>query len=141
MNALSAAEQLLRDGLFEQAAEAFARIADQLLLEGMAVQAADVYRKVLDADHNHDHALWQLADITAGHGRQAEARQYLTHLADLRTLRDDEHGVAECMARLQALDAAPPPPAQVAPMDVDLTDMLADLGHERVNKPSGREEP
>jgi cytochrome c-type biogenesis protein CcmH/NrfG len=141
MNALSTAEQLLRDGLFEQAAEAFARIADQLLLEGMAVEAATMYRKVLDADHNHDHALWQLADITAAHGRQAEARQYLTHLVDLRTLRDDEHGVADCLARLQALDAAPPPSRQVAEVDVDLTDLLADLGPQRGDKPSGSEEP
>jgi Tfp pilus assembly protein PilF len=88
-----------------------------------------VYKRALEADRNHDHALWQLADISARHGRAAEARQYLMHLIDLRTLRGDAQGLAECQKRLQAIDAAAGTTSAPAPaLEVDLSDALADMG-------------
>ena len=87
--------------------------------------------QALEADRNHDHSLWQLSDIAARSGRADEARQYLMHLIDLRTLRGDQQGLADCQKRLKALNVAAtssPPPAMAPGSEIDLSDALADLG-------------
>jgi hypothetical protein len=93
-----------------------------------------VYKKALEADHNHDHALWQRADIAVRGGRAAEAKKYLLHLVDVRTLRGDEQGLAECQARLQALDAGPDTAhraVSTGAVEIDLNDALSDLGEDK----------
>ena len=123
------AHDLLQQGLLDEAVRMYVQLADDYWLEERYVEAADVYKQALEADRNHDHTLWQLSDIAARLGWASEARQYLMHLIDLRTLRGDEQGIADCHTRLKALQAAASATAVAAPgSEVDLSDALADLG-------------
>ena len=123
------AQDLLQQGQLDEAVRTYVQLADDYWLEEKYAEADVVYKKALEADRNHDHVLWQLADISARHGRPAEARQYLMHLIDLRTLRGDEQGLAECRKRLQLIDAAASAASAPAPgLEVDLSDALADIG-------------
>lgn len=123
------AQNLLQQGQLDEAVRTYVQLADDYWLEEKYSEADAVYKKALEADRNHDHALWQLADISARHGRAAEARQYLMHLIDLRTLRGDAQGLAECQKRLQAIEAAAgTASAPGSALEVDLSDALADMG-------------
>ena len=125
------AHDLLQQGQLDEAVRTYVQLADDYWLEEKYAEATAVYKKALEADHNHDHTLWQLADISARLGRVNEARQYLMHLIDLRTLRGDEAGLGECRKRLQAVDAAAsaaPASAPAPVVEVDLSDALADMG-------------
>ena len=123
------AHSLLQQGQLDEAVRTYVQLADDYWLEEKYSEANAVYKKVLEADHNHDHALWQLSDIAARQGRGTEARQYLMHLIDLRTLRGDDQGLADCRKRLQAIEAAATP-THAAPhgSEIDLSDALADMG-------------
>ena len=122
------ANELLQQGEIDEAIRMLVQLADDFWLEEMYPQADAVYRKALEVDHHHDHSLWQLADIAVRQGRPAAARQYLQHLVDVRTLRGDEQGLADCRKRLQAIDAAMSASHASAPTEVDLSDALADMG-------------
>jgi tetratricopeptide (TPR) repeat protein len=98
----------------------------------MYSQADAVYKKALENDRNHDHVLWQLADIAARAGRWAEAQQYLRHLIDVRTLRGDGQGLADCQERLKAVEASARGASHSTPSsDIDLSDAIADLGGDK----------
>jgi tetratricopeptide (TPR) repeat protein len=128
------AHDLLQQGQLDEAVRTYVQLADDYCLEEKYAEAAAVYKKALEADHNHDHTLWQLADISAQSGRVNDARQYLMHLIDLRTLRGDEAGLAECRKRLQAVNAAAsaaPASAPARVVEVDLSDALADMDPEQ----------
>src|SRR5688572_23123007 len=126
------AQNLLQQGQLEEAVRTYVQLADDYWLEEKYADADVVYKKALEADRNHDHVLWQLSDIAARHGRPAEARQYLAHLIDLRTLRGDDQGLAECHKRLQAIEAAAgAAPAPAPGSEIDLSDALADMGGEQ----------
>ena len=124
------ARDLLQQGQLDEAVRTYVQLADDYWLEEKYAEAEAVYKKALEADRNHDHVLWQLADISARRGRPAEARQYVVHLIDLRTLRGDEQGLADCYKRLKAIDAAASAAPAQAPVsaEVDLSDALADMG-------------
>jgi tetratricopeptide (TPR) repeat protein len=123
------AHSLLQQGQLDQAVRTYVQLADDYWLEEKYAEANAVYKKVLEADHNHEHALWQLSDIATRLGRGTEARQYLLHLIDLRTLRGDDQGLADCRTRLQAIDAAATRAHAVPPgAEIDLSDALADMG-------------
>jgi len=125
------AHSLLQQGQREEAVRTYVQLADDYWLEEKYAEAGAVYKKALEADRNHDHALWQLSDIAARYGRVDEARQYLVHLVDLRTLRGDDQGLADCHKRLKALSvaaSASSPPAAGASSEIDLSDALADIG-------------
>lgn len=125
------AQNLLEQGQLEEAVRTYVQLADDYWLEEKYAEADAVYRKALEADRNHDHALWQLSDIAVRHGRADEARQYLMHLIDLRTLRGDDQGLADCHKRLKALNVAATartPTAAAPSSEIDLSDALADLG-------------
>lgn len=125
------AHTLLQQGQREEAVRTYVQLADDYWLEEKYVEAGAVYKKALEADRNHDHSLWQLSDIAARNGRADEARQYLLHLIDLRTLRGDEQGLADCNKRLKALNvaASKSAPHSAAPSsEIDLSDALADIG-------------
>ena len=122
------AQTLLEQGQLDEAVRTYVQLADDYWLEERYVEADEVYKKALEADRNHDHALWQLSDIALRLGRAAEGRKYLMHLIDLRTLRGDDQGLVECRKRLQALEAAPATPAAAPGSEIDLSDALADLG-------------
>jgi tetratricopeptide (TPR) repeat protein len=127
----AAGGNLLQQGQLEEAVRTYVQLADDYWLEEKYAEADAVYKKALEADHNHDHSLWQLSDIAARHGRADEARQYLLHLIDLRTLRGDEQGLADCNTRLKALNvAASTGTPHTAPLssEIDLSDALADIG-------------
>jgi len=125
------ANSLLQQGQLEEAVRTYVQLADDYWLEEKYPEADAVYKKALEADRNHEHALWQLSDIAARYGRADEARQYLMHLIDLRTLRGDDQGLADCHKRLKALNiaasASAAPPAKASP-EIDLSDALADIG-------------
>lgn len=128
------AQNLLQQGQLDEAVRTLVQLADDFWLEELYPQADAVYKKALEADHHHDHTLWQLADIAARQGRAAEAKQYLLHLVDVRTLRGDEQGLAECHARLQALDAPPDTALRAVTtgtVEIDLNDALSDLDGEK----------
>jgi tetratricopeptide (TPR) repeat protein len=125
------AHRLLQQGQLEEAVRTYVQLADDYWLEEKYAEADAVYKKALEADRNHDHALWQLSDIAMRYGRAEQARQYLMHLIDLRTLRGDDQGLADCHNRLKALNVAarasapsPTPPSS----EIDLSDALADIG-------------
>jgi tetratricopeptide (TPR) repeat protein len=124
------AHSLLQQGQHEEAVRTYVQLADDYWLEEKYAEADAVYKKALEADRNHDHSLWQLSDIAARSGRADEARQYLMHLIDLRTLRGDQQGLADCQTRLKALNvaASSSPPAVAPGSEIDLSDALADLG-------------
>ena len=126
------ARTLLQQGQLEEAVRTYVQLADDYWLEEKYAEADAVYKKALEADRNHEHALWQLSDIAARYGRPAEARQYLAHLIDLRTLRGDEQAVADCHQRLRAIDAAlSAAPAAAPGREIDLSDALADMGGDK----------
>ena len=125
------ARSLLQQGQLEEAVRTYVQLADDYWLEEKYAEAGAVYKKALEADHNHDHALWQLSDIAVRYGHADEARQYLMHLIDLRTLRGDDAGLADCHKRLKALTVAASTsaaPAAKANSEIDLSDALADMG-------------
>ena len=125
------AHSLLQQGQLEEAVRTYVQLADDYWLEEKYAEAGAVYKKALEADRNHDHALWQLSDIASRYGRADEARQYLMHLIDLRTLRGDDQGLADCHTRLKALNvaaAARPPHGVASNSEIDLSDALADIG-------------
>ena len=123
------AHTLLEHGQLDEAVRTYVRLADDYCLEERYVEADPVYKKVLEAAPHHEHALWQLSDIAARHGRPSEARQHLAHLIDLRTIRGDAEGLAECHRRLRAIEAAASVAHVAAPgSDIDLSDALADIG-------------
>jgi tetratricopeptide (TPR) repeat protein len=128
------AQNLLQQGQLEEAVRTLVQLADDFWLEELYPQAEAVYRKALEADRHHDHTLWQLADIAARQGRAADAKEYLLHLVDVRTLRGDDDGLADCRARLQALDDGPDTAHRAAAsgaMEIDLNDALSDLGEDQ----------
>jgi tetratricopeptide (TPR) repeat protein len=128
------ARDLLQHGQLDEAVRTYVQLADDYWLEEKYAEADAVYRKALEADRNHEHVLWQLSDIAARDGRQAEARQHLTHLIDLRTLRGDDAGVADCRARLAALDATPDTQIRAlagGTVEIDLSDALSDIGGDK----------
>ena len=125
------AQILLQQGQLEEAVRTLIQLADDFCLEEMYSQANAVYKKALEADRNHDHVLWQLADIARREGRLADAKQYLTHLMDVRTLRGDDQGLADCQERLKAIEAAAPSVPHAPIADIDLSDALADLGGDK----------
>ena len=127
------AHDLLQSGQLDEAVRTYVQVGDVYWLEERYVEADSVYKKVLEADRHHDHALWQLADIAVRQGRTAAARHYLMHLIDLRTLRGDDQGLADCQARLQTFDPKPAgtQPAVAPGREIDLSDELADMGGDR----------
>ena len=95
-----------RAGQIDKAVEQFMQIADSLNNEGGAAKAGAVYKKVLKLKPDHEHALWQIADILATQGRYADARAHLTTLMDLRRGRGDVRGTLQAKIRLGAIDPA-----------------------------------
>jgi tetratricopeptide (TPR) repeat protein len=125
------AQTLLTQGQVEEAVRTYVQLADDYWLEEKYSDAEAVYRRALEADSHHDHTLWQLADIAVRAGRITEARQYLTHLVDLRTLRGDEEGLSACRDKLQTLEATPDTAIRAmasGAVEIDLSDALADIG-------------
>jgi hypothetical protein len=128
------AQNLLQQGQLDEAVRTLVQLADDFWLEELYPQAEAVYRKVLEAERNHDHTLWQLADIAARQGRVVDAKQYLLHLVDVRTLRGDNEGLADCQARLQALETGPDTAHRAAAtgvVEIDLNDALSDLSDDQ----------
>ena len=124
------AKNLLEHGQLDEAVRTYVQLADDYWLEEKYAEADAIYRRVLETEHNHDHALWQLSDIAVRCGRADEARQFLSHLIDLRTLRGDEDGIAACQQRLRTVEASSSVQAPGSPpvVEVDLSDALADIG-------------
>ncbi len=82
----------------------FTRIADSLNVEGFVSKAVALYKKVLKLQPDNEHALLQAGEIAAGQGLLADARSYLTSLADRRHARGDSRGAARIRVRLGTID-------------------------------------
>lgn len=90
----------------DRAAEQFTRVADHLYVEGFYPRASAVYKKVLKVKSDHDHAIWQLADIAGRHRLLLDARSYYARLIRDRRTRGDERGAVDCLVRLALLEDA-----------------------------------
>jgi tetratricopeptide (TPR) repeat protein len=95
-----------RAGQMDRAVEQFVRIADSLSLEGFLSKAAALYKKVIKLQPEHEHAMTQAGEIAAGQGLFADARGYMTAVADRRQARGDARGAAAMRIRLGTLDPA-----------------------------------
>jgi len=93
-----------RAGQIDRAVEQFTRIADSLNVEGFVSKAVALYKKVLKLQPDNEHALLQAGEIAAGQGLLADARSYLTSLADRRHARGDSRGAARIRVRLGTID-------------------------------------
>jgi tetratricopeptide (TPR) repeat protein len=115
-NAINALGDLyVRTGDVERGVAQFTRVADHLFGEGMFQRAAALYKKVLKVQALHEHTLSQLAEIAARQGMLVDARAYLRRLEEVRRQRGDEDGVAECRARVGALEQTDQPAAVSVP--------------------------
>ena len=90
----------------DKAVEQYVRIADHLVLEGLTQPAGALYRKILKITPGHEHALLHGAEIATAQGAIAEAREWLTGLANLRQARGDTAGATEILIRIGRLDPA-----------------------------------
>lgn len=115
-NAINALGDLyVRAGNAERAVAQFTRVADYLFGEGFLQKAAALYKKALKVQGQHEHTLSQLGEIAARQGLLADAKTYLRQLEQVRRLRGDERGAAECLERLRALEDADAEPAPSIP--------------------------
>lgn len=90
----------------DKAVEQFVRIADTLNEDGFLPKAAALYKKVIKIKPDHEHALLQAAEIAASQGLYADARAYMTVVADKRNAAGDRRGVAQMKIRIGNLDPA-----------------------------------
>ena len=118
------ADLLERGGQREAAAAQFVRWADYLFIEGFHSKAAALYKKVLKLETTHEHALWQLAEVSLALQLRADARAALQRVVQLRERRGDAAGVAAAQERLEGLEFAPatspsilPRPSVIRPVD------------------------
>ena len=90
----------------DKAVEQYVRIADHLVQDGLMQPASTLYRKILKIKPDHEHALLQAAEVASAQGAVADARQWLSELADLRQARGDAVGATEILVRIGSLDPA-----------------------------------
>jgi tetratricopeptide (TPR) repeat protein len=90
----------------DKAVEQFVRIADTLSEDGFLPKAAALYKKVIKIKPDHEHSLLQAAEIAASQNLYADARAYLTVVADKKAAAGDKRGNAQMRIRLGNLDPA-----------------------------------
>ena len=90
----------------DKAAEQFATIADGLNDQGAVAKAGAVYKKIIKIKPDHEHALWQVAEILGSQGLYADARAHLNTIIELRRGRGDTRGMLQAKVRLGSLDPA-----------------------------------
>jgi tetratricopeptide (TPR) repeat protein len=95
-----------RAGKGDKAVEQFVTIADGLNDQGAVAKAGAVYKKIIKLKPDHEHSLWQVADILGGQGLYADARAHLNTIIDLRQKRGDTRGMLQAKVRLGSLDPA-----------------------------------
>ncbi|MCC7416010.1 MAG: tetratricopeptide repeat protein [Acidobacteria bacterium] len=95
-----------RAGQTDKAVEQFSQIADSFNDEGAVAKAGAVYKKILKVKPEHEHALWQLAEILGTQGLYADARGHLNTIVELRRARGDTRGMLQAKVRLGSLDPA-----------------------------------
>lgn len=88
----------------DRAVEQFVRIADALSEDGFLPKAAALYKKVIKIKPDHEHSLLQAAEIAASQNLYADARAYLTVVADKKAAAGDKRGNAQMRIRLGNLD-------------------------------------
>jgi len=129
----------VRAGDVERAVAQFNRVADYLFGEGFLPKAAALYKKALKVHGQHQHTLSQLAEIAARQGVLVDAKAYLRQLEEVRRRGGDERGVAECRARLVALEETDEAAPAAAPAAAD--DPAALLAQAERELAGGRELP
>jgi tetratricopeptide (TPR) repeat protein len=90
----------------DKAVEQFVRIADTLSEDGFLPKAAALYKKVIKIKPDHEHSLLQAAEIAASQNLYADARTYLTIVADKKAAAGDKRGNAQMRIRMGNLDPA-----------------------------------
>ena len=101
-----------RAGQHEAASRQFCRWADHLFVEGFHSKAAALYKKVLKLDAGHEHALWQLGEVSLELKLRADARVAFQRVLDLRQRRGDQAGASAARERLATMEAAAPAPVR-----------------------------
>jgi len=90
----------------DRAVEQYNRIADCLNEDGYLPKAAALYKKIIKIKPDHEHALLQAAEIAASQGLYADARGYLTVVAEKKAAAGDKRGNAQMRIRMGNLDPA-----------------------------------
>jgi tetratricopeptide (TPR) repeat protein len=90
----------------DRAVEQYIRIADSLNEDGFLPKASALYKKIIKVKPDHEHALLQAAELAASAGLYADARTYLTTVADKKAAAGDKRGVAQMRIRIGNLDPA-----------------------------------
>ncbi len=107
----------------DKAVEQFIRIADSLNEDGYLPKAAALYKKIIKIKPDHEHALLQAAEIAASQGLYADARGYLTVVADKKAAAGDKRGNAQMRIRMGNLDPADfPARVNAARARIDIND-------------------
>jgi tetratricopeptide (TPR) repeat protein len=88
----------------DKAVEQYLRIGDHFAHEGFHPKAAALYKKALKLAPHDEHALAQSAEVAIRQGILADARQFLSTLAERRQARGDLRGASEALLRLGAVD-------------------------------------
>lgn len=88
----------------QPAIEQFARIAEALCAQGFLPKAAALYKKVLKIRPDDEQALLRAGEISGQQGLVADAKAYLSVVADRRRQRGDEPGVEEIERLLTSFD-------------------------------------
>ena len=102
--ALALAGLYLRTGAIANAVDRFIEVADGLYREGQLPKAGAVYEQALTASEYHEHALLQLAAISAAEGRLEAARSHLMVVAGYRLSQGEREGAAEVYIHIASLD-------------------------------------
>ncbi len=105
------ADLLERAGQREAASAQFARWADYLFAEGFHTKAAALYKKVLKLEPLHEHALWQLGEVSIALKLRADARVAFGRVVELRQRRNDSAGVDAARRRIETLEGSVTAPA------------------------------
>jgi tetratricopeptide (TPR) repeat protein len=116
----------VRANQINKAVEQYIHIADSLNEEGFLPKAAALYKKIIKIKPDHEHALLQAAEIAASQSLYADARAYLTTVADKRLAAGDKRGHAQMRIRIGNLD----------PADYDAR-IVAARARQDINDPAG----
>jgi len=94
----------VRVGQADQAAAQYVRIAKHFAKDGFYPKAAALYKKILKIKPNDEEVQVELAEVSALQGLLADAKAYLTAVAERRKARGEDFAANQVLVRLGAID-------------------------------------
>lgn len=95
-----------RAGQVENAIAQYVRIGESYLEEGFLPRASALFKKALKLRPDDEASLLHLGQIAARQGLLADARTYMTSVAEKRRARGDEEGADAILIEMSAIDPA-----------------------------------